>query len=148
MPKLKNSKREEFARQYIIDRNATQAAIRAKYSKKTAKSQGQRLLTNADVNERINELLADRAKRTEIDADYVLNRLAEIDQMDARDILDDNGNIKPLSQWPKVWSQYITSIKNTEIFEGSGGDRNLAGILKEVKWPETQRRAKYASVFC
>lgn len=44
-----NKKQRKFADEYLIDCNATQAAIRAGYSEKTAKSQGQRLLTNVDI---------------------------------------------------------------------------------------------------
>lgn len=52
-----NDKQKRFAREYVIDLNATRAAIRAGYSEKTAKSQGQRLLTNVDVSEFIKELM-------------------------------------------------------------------------------------------
>lgn len=47
---------EKFCQEYILDFNATQAAIRAKYSKKTAYSQGQRLLKHVEVNRRIEQL--------------------------------------------------------------------------------------------
>ena len=49
----------------MIDLNATQAAIRAGYSKKTAKSQGQRLLTNVDIQGYLKKLLEEQEKRTE-----------------------------------------------------------------------------------
>ena len=50
-------KQQRFADEYLIDTNATQAAIRAGYSEKTARSQGQRLLTNVDINHYIDEQL-------------------------------------------------------------------------------------------
>lgn len=77
MAKLKNAKREEFCQQYIIDKNATQAAIRAKYSERTAKSQGQRLLTFADVKQRIEELQNEQFKRIQVDADYVITTIVD-----------------------------------------------------------------------
>jgi phage terminase small subunit len=77
MSKLTN-KQEAFCQEYIIDLNATQAAIRAGYSEKTAKEQGCQNLTKLNVQERVQELLDQRTERTQIDADYVLSSLKQI----------------------------------------------------------------------
>jgi phage terminase small subunit len=69
---------EAFVREYLIDLNATQAAIRAGYSAKTAGSQGERLLKNVEIAEAIKEAQAKRAERTEITADRVLQEYARI----------------------------------------------------------------------
>lgn len=71
-------KQEAFIREYIIDLNATQAAIRAGYSEKTATEQGSRLLTNVKVRARIEELQNERAEKLKLNAEWVLNRLKEI----------------------------------------------------------------------
>ncbi len=71
-------KQEQFCREYLIDLNAKQAAIRTGYSAKTAEVQGSRLLSNAKVASRISELKAQRVERTEITADYVLSGLKEV----------------------------------------------------------------------
>src|SRR5690606_14064636 len=84
----------------------------------------------------IAELQAERSKRTALDADYVLRRLAEIDQMDFIDIMDDDMSLKPLSQWPKVWRQYLSSFELAELFEGRGDERAMVGVLKKIKWPD------------
>ena len=47
------------------------------------------------------------AQRCKVDADHVLNRLTEIDQMDIIDILNDDGVVKPISEWLKVWRQFL-----------------------------------------
>lgn len=70
-----NDKQESFVREYLIDLNATQAAIRAGYSDATAYSQGQRLLKNVEVAAAIQAQMDNRAKRTEITADYVLETI-------------------------------------------------------------------------
>jgi len=72
-----NPKQSRFVDEYLIDLNATQAAIRAGYSAKTAKQQGQRLLTNVDVQEAIQERMNKRAERTEIDQDFVLQGIVK-----------------------------------------------------------------------
>lgn len=129
-------KQQAFVNEYLIDLNATQAAIRAGYSKKTAGSQGQRLLMNVEIQAALSKAQDKRAERAEINADYVLNRLVEIDQMDVLDILCEDGSLKPVSDWPKVWRTYISGIDLSELYESNGNERVLMGMLKKIKWPD------------
>lgn len=131
-----NPKQEMFCREYLIDLNATQAAIRAGYSAKTATSAAARLLANVNVSNRIAELKAERIEQVQIDAAYVLRRLVEIDQMDVADILRPDMSFKPIPEWPETWRRYIVSVDLAEMFEGAGDERELAGILKKIKWPD------------
>lgn len=130
-----NDKQEMFCREYLIDLNATQAAIRAGYSEKTAKETGYENLTKPHIQERISALQAARNERVDIDADYVLRRLAEIDQMDVLDILNDDGGIKPISEWPKVWRTTLSGLDiNTSITNFD--EKTTENILKKIKWPD------------
>ena len=129
MASLKDERQIKFVEEYIKSLNATDAAIRAGYSKKTARSQGSRLLTNVDIQNAIQEAKAERQERTKIDADYVLRRLVEIDQMDVLDIMDDQMKIRPVNEWPKVWRQYVTNLENLELSDGEG-------CFKKIKWPD------------
>ncbi|HAZ7556112.1 TPA: terminase small subunit [Escherichia coli] len=86
-------KQEMFCREYLIDLNATQAAIRAGYSAKTANRTASENLSKPDIKLRIAELKAQRNDLVGINAEYVLNRLIEIDQMDVLDILLQNGEL-------------------------------------------------------
>ena len=70
-------KQEMFAKEYLQDLNATQAAIRAGYSPRTAKQMGTENLAKPVLAAAIQKAMAERAKRTEIDADYVLNSIRE-----------------------------------------------------------------------
>ena len=99
MVELKNNKQEQFAKEYLIDLNATQAAIRAGYSSKTAYSQGQRLLKNVEIQTRISELMNERSRRTEITADRVIQEIAKIAFSDIGEYMtwDQDGNITMLS---------------------------------------------------
>jgi len=123
-------KQEMFCREYLIDLNATQAAIRAGYSEKTAQEQASRLLSNVMVQSRISELKAERNEEVGIDAAYVLKRLVEIDQMDVLDILLANGELKPIKDWPKTWR---TTLSGMDVTEMAGDD---PGFLKKIKWPD------------
>lgn len=72
------SKQKRFCEEYIVDCNATQAAIRAGYSKKTANEQGARLLAKVSINEYINELL-EKVKNNKIaDATEVMEYLTSV----------------------------------------------------------------------
>ncbi|WP_432372814.1 terminase small subunit [Pantoea allii] len=129
MAKL-TDKQELFAREYLSDLNATQAAKRAGYSDKTAYSIGQENLKKPEIQDRIAELKAERNERTQVNADYVLRRLVEIDEMDVLDILNANGELKPIKDWPKVWRTTLSGMDVTEM----AGD--AAGLLKKIKWPD------------
>ena len=71
-------KQQRFVEEYLIDLNATQAAIRAGYSAKTADQQGSRMLANVKVQQAISVAMAERSKRTGINQDRVVLELARI----------------------------------------------------------------------
>lgn len=129
-------KQRLFVDEYLIDLNATQAAIRAGYSKRTAGQIGDENLKKPQIAQSIKEAMDSRSKRVQINADYVLNRLVEIDQLDVLDILRDDMSFKPLSEWPKGWRQYLVGFDIAEMFEGSGEDRSMVGLMKKIKWPD------------
>lgn len=91
MSKKLTAKQARFKDEYLIDNNATQAAIRAGYSKKTAKSQGQRLLTNVDIKAAIKAGQKDIAKRNGLTIDDILDELEE-----ARKIAKEEGKGAPM----------------------------------------------------
>ena len=84
MAKL-TAKQQRFCDEYLIDLNATQAAIRAGYSEKNADKIGSELLGKTRVAEYIAERKADRMVRTEITQDMVLKELANIAFANAAD---------------------------------------------------------------
>lgn len=96
-------KQEMFCREYLIDLNATQAAIRAGYSEKTANRIAAQLLSKLDIQNSIAQLKAQRNEQVNICAAYVLRRLLEIDQMDVFDIVRGDLSLKPASEWPSSW---------------------------------------------
>lgn len=129
-------KQEMFCREYLVDLNATKAALRAGYSEKTAYSIGHENLSKPEIQNRISELMQERASKVDIDAKYVLNRLLEIDRMDVMDILNDDMSLKRVSEWPKVWRQYLSGFELAEMFSGKGDEREAIGVLKKIKWPD------------
>lgn len=80
-------KQRRFVDEYLVDLNATQAAIRAGYSQKTAASIGEENLRKPDIAKAVQEAQAARAKRTEITQDMVIRELAKIGFSDIRKIV-------------------------------------------------------------
>ncbi len=128
-------KQEMFCREYLIDLNATQAAIRAGYSVKTANRTASENLSKPDIQNRIAELKNKRNEDVGINAAYVLQRLVEIDQMDVADILNDNGSLKAVSQWPKCWRITLQGIDISSTIRNFDEETEET-ILKKIKWPD------------
>ncbi|HBN9094650.1 terminase small subunit [Pseudomonas aeruginosa] len=138
-------KQRLFVDEYLLDLNATQAAIRAGYSPRRATEIGYQLLQRPEVAQAIQAAMAERSKRTEVEADYVIRRLREIDEMDVLDILEDDGSFRSIRDWPKAWRQFLSGIEIAELFEGRGDDRRIAGVLRKVKWPDKLRNLELLS---
>ena len=126
-----NQRQELFCREYIKDLNGTQAAIRAGYSPKTADRMAYELLKKPEIQAFVLQSKAERVEEVKIDANYVLKRLIEIDEMDVADILDDGGDFLPIRKWPKVWR---TTLSGLDIAIINSGDTEA--IIKKIKWPD------------
>lgn len=126
-----NQRQEMFCREYIKDLNGTQAAIRAGYSPRTADRMAYELLKKPEIQAFVLQSKAERVEEVKIDANYVLKRLIEIDEMDVADILDDGGDFLPIRKWPKVWR---TTLSGLDIAIINSGDTEA--ILKKIKWPD------------
>ena len=130
------AKQSAFVAEYLIDLNATQAAIRAGYSARSAGRNADRMMKNDEIKKAIQDAQQQRSERVEVDADYVLRRLVEIDQMDVLDILEEDGSFKHISHWPKIWRQYLAGLDIVEEFSGAGSDKVQTGWIKKIKWPD------------
>jgi len=134
MSKL-SPKQSRFVEEYLIDLNATQAAIRAGYSKKTAYRTGADNLKKPQIAALLEKRSSERSGRTQTDADYVLSRLREIDELDIADILDETGNALPVSKWPKSWRQSISAADIQEL----QASENTMTVIRKIKWPDKLR---------
>lgn len=114
-----SKKQEQFCREYLVDLNATQAAIRAGYSKKTAKSQGNRLMTDVDIQARVQSLMDERVERTNVTADNVLREIARLGFSDMRELFDDEGNVRPLTE---LSDDAAAAIQGADIVTSRIGD--------------------------
>jgi phage terminase small subunit len=92
-------KQKLFIKEYLVDLNATRAAISAGYSEKTAKQQGSRLLTNVDVKAELERLSTKRAEKLDISAEYVLKTIKQTIERCSQgvEVFDREGN--PTGEW-------------------------------------------------
>jgi phage terminase small subunit len=126
-------KQARFVQQYLVDLNATAAAERAGYSKRTAKSIGHDLLKNEKVSEAIAKAMGKRAERTGITADRVLQELARIAFFDPRSLLNPDGTSRPVNELDDDTAAALAGMEVTEEFDGKGKSRKSLGFTKKVK---------------
>lgn len=118
MTKL-TKKQKLFVEEYLIDLNATQAAIRAGYSTQTARDIGCENLTKPNIKEAIDKELAERSKRTGINADRIIQELAKIAFLNPTDVIDmDEATIKGSSNRDDTAA--IASVKVKRIPTDNG----------------------------
>jgi len=126
MEKKLTARQKAFCKEYLIDLNATQAAIRAGYNEKNANKVSARMLTNVDIQVEISKALEAREKRTEITSDKVLTELSLLGFSDLAHYLDVNTaglvKVKSLNDLPPGISKAIKKIKQkTSIRYGADG---------------------------
>lgn len=128
-----NPKQQRFCREYIIDLNATQAAIRAGYSKKTAASIGEEHLRKPEIAHYVNKLKAEREQRLEVSADDVLRQILYLAKADPRQVLHEDGTFRPISEWPDEVAACVAAIE-FEDRSGAGKDAKRVREIKKIKW--------------
>jgi phage terminase small subunit len=120
-----------FVDEYLKDLNATQAAIRVGYAPKYAQRQAVRILGDATVKKLIAQRMAERSMRTQIDADWVLRRLASEAEADIADLYDDDGNLLPIKKWPHVFRRgLVVSVDTVQDRDGAGDDARGVSVRR------------------
>lgn len=115
-----------FVKEYIVDLNATQAALRAGYSPKTAGSQGQRLLKNVEIQKAIQKVKDERAERVEITADMILREYAKLGFANITDYLR-------VETTPVMTEMGVRELSEVTIFETDNIDPAKMAAVSEIK---------------
>jgi phage terminase small subunit len=141
MQKLK-PKQIRFVEEYLIDFNATQAAIRAGYSKKTARNIAGNLLTKINIQKEISGRLKAYSEKSEITRERVLLEIARLAFNDPRKAFDSNGNLLPVHNWSTETAAAISSIEVNELIDTQG---NVIGHTKKIKFWDKGKQLELAS---
>ena len=126
-------KQQRFVDEYLIDLNATQAAIRAGYSARTAAEMGYENLRKPQIVTAIAEARKSQQTRTLITADRVLLEVARLSFYDPRKFFRDDGSPLGIHELDDDTAAALAGMDVIEQFEGSGQDRQFAGYLKKYK---------------
>ncbi len=108
-------KQTRFVQEYLVDVNATQAAIRAGYSKKTAQEQSSRLLSNVMVSEAIAKGMQALAEKTGVTAEKVIAELALIGFSNMLDYLDLSDPENLTIDLSKITPEQASAIAETRV---------------------------------
>ncbi len=110
-------KQELFCQEYLVDLNATQAAIRAGYSEQTANEQGCQNLAKLNVQERVAELKQQRSEKVEITSDQVLRELKNWWEYDATQFME--LTLSEVKKLPEDVRRLVTGFKTREDSKGN-----------------------------
>lgn len=134
-------KQSMFVKEYLIDFNGTQAAIRAGYSEHTAHQAAYENLRKPEIKALIDREIKERAQRATWDADAVLLRLSQELTADIADLFDDNGHLLPVKQWPMIFRTGLVAGIDIEEFTNVDDMGDLVpGIVRKVKLSDRAKR--------
>jgi phage terminase small subunit len=131
-----NAKQATFVREYLIDLNATQAAIRAGYSPKTAGQIGDENLRKPEIAAAVQSAMAERAGRTEITADRVLRELGKIGFADIRKAVSWQPNVTGMVE-NDDGTERLAVTNHVQLVSSDEIDDDTAAALAEVSQTST-----------
>lgn len=126
-------KQKRFCEEYMIDLNASQSAIRAGYSEDSAKEQGSRLLTNANIQEYISELKQSKSEELNISQNMVLKELMKVAFGDVKNYFDDNGRLIDINELENQISASIKSVTVQQEKITSDGKSTFESSIKKIE---------------
>lgn len=121
-------KQQRFVEEYLVDLNASEAAKRAGYKEKTARHQGSRLLTKANIQRLIQVKQAERSQATGVTANRVVEELRRVALSDVRKLFDEQGNLKAMDALDEETAAAIAAV---DIVTASHDDAPI--MVKKVK---------------
>ncbi len=139
-------KQERFVAEYLKDLNATQAAIRAGYSKKTAEVQGWRLLRNAEISALVFQSKTRQLESADLTATRVLEELRRLAFSDVTGLFDEQGNLKPIHT---LTPEQAAAIASLEVVQRNltSGDGHTDIVQKLKVWDKTKALEMLAKHF-
>jgi phage terminase small subunit len=129
-------KQQRFCEEYILDLNATKAAIRAGYSSETARSIGSENLSKPDIEAEIERLLEKRSGKLAIKAEDVLRETYLMAMSDIGEAFDEEGKLKPIHEIPMHLRRMISSVEVDELWEPKedGKGKEQVGFTRKIKF--------------
>lgn len=134
-------KQKLFVDEYLIDLNATQAAIRAGYSKKTAGWIGNQLLVKTHIAQAVQKAMEKRSCRTEITQDRVLQELAKLGFANMADYMSIGAGGAPVLDFSKLTRDQAAALVEVTVEDFVDGRGEDARDVRRVKFKLADKRA-------
>jgi phage terminase small subunit len=135
------AKQQVFVQEYLVDLNATQAAIRAGYSEKTAASIGCENLTKPYIQSSIADAMAERAKRTEVTQDFVLGELLKIARANMKNYMRVGPNGDPYLDFSTLTDDQAAVLSEVTVDDYVDGRGENSRKVKRVRFKLHDKRA-------
>lgn len=126
-------KQKRFCEEYIIDLNATQASIRAGYSKDTANVQGAQNLSKLSIQEYISQLQQSKSEELNITQNKVLQELCKIAFGDVKNYFDDMGRLIDINELENQVSASIKSVTVQQEKSQAQGEVFIESTIKKIE---------------
>jgi len=129
-------KEELFCVEYLRDRNATQAYIRAGYATKYGRHEASKLLAKPYVRAKINSLIRKQIESLTLSQKLVITELLKHATINIADAYNEDNSLKDIKDMPEPLQKAIVAIETEELFDGVGRDREHIGRTKRIKFSD------------
>ena len=145
-PKM-TARQARFVQEYLLDLNAKQAAIRAGYSPRSAETNGNRMLRNAQVSAAVRAAKAERERRTSITADRVLRELAKVAFFDPRRLFGADGQPLPVAELDDDVAAVVAGLEVSVTNNDDGSVTRVAKIKLADKLAALEKLGRHLGLF-
>ena len=128
-----NHRQQLFVAEYRKDLNATQAAIRAGYSQKTAAQIAEKLLRKAEIKALVKKSTVAQLERADLSAARTLEEMRRLAFSNVQDLFDEHGDLRPIHTLTREQSACIASIE-VIMKNATTGDGKIDRVLKLKVW--------------
>ena len=137
------NKQKQFCIEYLIDFNATQAAIRTGYSPRSARQIGSDLLTKHDNQQEIQRIAKNAVNKTEVSVERIVKEYADIAFSDIGKLFDENGKLLELDQIDKGTA---SALKQYTVRKSKNKSQEITKIVFHDKISALNVLAKYLNL--
>lgn len=132
-----------WARAWVANNyNGTKACEIAGYAETRWRQTASDNSTNPEIGAYVAKLVAWRNRRLDIDADHVLKRLIEIDELDFGDLMSDDGDLLPIKDWPKAWRTSISAVEFGALVRAKDDPDKMIQLISKLKLPDKLKNLK------
>lgn len=136
-----NLKQQRFVAEYLVDKNATQAAIRAGYSERTARQQGARLLSKAAIASAVADKAEKQVEKLEITAERILRELALLGFANMEDYMRAGPDGDPYLDFSALTRDQAAALTEVTVEDFKDGRGEDARDVRRVKFKLADKRA-------